>query len=46
MVVKMALSLADELAAFDQAQGGMGMSLAEEFGLDMELGTDGRDGGE
>ena len=30
----MALSLADELAAFDDAQGG-GMSLAEEFGLDM-----------
>jgi hypothetical protein len=32
----MALSLADELAAFDDAQGGNGISLAEEFGLDMD----------
>lgn len=34
----MALSLADELAAFDDAQGGGGISLAEEFGLDLEIG--------
>lgn len=37
----MALSLADELAAFDdQVMGGGGMSLADEFGLDMDMGPD------
>jgi len=34
----MALSLADELAAFDDAQGAGGISLAEEFGLDLDIG--------
>lgn len=34
----MTLSLADELAAFDeQAMGGGGLSLADEFGLEMEM---------
>jgi hypothetical protein len=37
----MAQSLADELAAFDeQAMGGGGMSLADEFGLEMEINPD------
>ena len=37
----MAQSLADELAAFDeQAMGGGGMSLADEFGLEMEIDPD------
>lgn len=34
----MSFSLADELAAFDeQAMGGGGLSLADEFGLDMDM---------